>query len=101
MSPAATLESLFQQVQAMHGCLACDDAVGTGRLLSLHDQHLRQFLSDPAAAAANALALGELLAAQRGVTEMLVAAREGARRQMQVTRRNGEATHAYLANTGA
>lgn len=100
MSSTAPLESLFQQVQAMQGCLAVDDAVGTGRLLTLHDQDLRQFLSDPVVAAASADALGELLAAQRAVIELMVAAREGARSQMQTTRRNGVATHAYLANTG-
>ena len=101
MSLPAPLESLFQQVRAMQGCLAVDDAVGTGQLLMRHDQDLRQFLSDPVAAAASADALGELLTAQRAVIELMVAARENARRQMQVSRRNGEATHAYLANTGA
>ena len=101
MSPAPALESLFLQVQAMRGCLDCDDTVGTGRLLMLHDQELRRFLADPAAAAAHAEALGELLAAQRAVLELMVAARESARGQMQSTRRHGVATHAYLANTGA
>jgi predicted ATP-grasp superfamily ATP-dependent carboligase len=100
MSAASTLESLFLQVQAMRACLDCEDTVGTGRLLILHDQELRRFLADPAAAAAHVEALGELLAAQHAVTELMVAAREGARRQMQATRQNGVATHAYLANAG-
>jgi hypothetical protein len=99
MAVAATLEALFQQVEAMQACLASGDTAGTGRLLLLHDHDLHQFLSDQASLASNADALGELLAAQRGVIDLMVATREGARLQLQASRQNDRAARAYLANS--
>ncbi len=93
-----TLDALFQQVDAMHACMARHDAAGTGHLLILHDQDLRQFLADPASDTGGADALGQLLAGQRAVIDLMVAAREGARVQLQASRLNDRAARAYLAN---
>jgi hypothetical protein len=101
MATAVTLEALFQQVEATRACLASGDTAGTGRLLLLHDHDLHRFLSDPASLAGNAGPLGDLLAAQREVIDLMVATREGARLQLQASRHNDRATRAYLANSGS
>ncbi len=98
MSTAITLEGLFHQVEQMQACLARDDAAATGQLLLLHDHDLREFLADPASVTGGADVLGRLLAAQRAVIDVLVAAREGAHGQLQASRCNDRVTRAYLAN---
>lgn len=99
MAAAATLEVLFQQADAMQACLMSGNTTDIGNLLLLHDHDLHQFLSDPAALAGNADALGELLATQHAVIDRMVAIREEARLQLQVSRQNDRATRAYLANS--
>ena len=101
MPRAVTLDALFQQVDAMQACMARHDAVGTGHLLILHDQDLRRFLADPASDTGGADELGKLLAGQRAVIDLMVAAREGTRLQLQASRRNDRAARAYLANLEA
>lgn len=98
MLPAVTLDSLFGQVDAMRACMAREDAVGTGHLLILHDQDLRRFLADPTSDSGGAEVLGRLLAAQRAVIDLMTAAREGSRLQLQASRQNDRAARAYLAN---
>ncbi len=98
MACGITLDGLFGEVAAMQDCLQRDDTAATGQLLLAHDRHLRRFLADPEADTGGAEVLGRLLAAQRAVIDLLVAARDGAGRQLQASHRNQRASRAYLAN---